>query len=123
MAEKVFKNPGKIVRDDSGKPILDKNGSYVYSPQSGAADITMAPWEYLMALPENAIGDAVFGIASKLASPFVKKAATKAMPKIISKIETPRFSSDINWGKWNKEIPQNKNLLNDSDKQYFKILL
>jgi len=113
MAKKIFKNPGKIVRDDSGKPILDKNGNYVYSPQSGAANVTMAPWEYLMALPENAVGDAVFGLASKVASPFIKKAASKAIPKIISKIETPKFTSDINWGKWNKEILDNPKLLNE----------
>ena len=77
MAKKVFKNPGKIIRDDSGKPILDKNGNYVYAPQSGRADITMAPHEYLMALPENAIGDAIFAGASKLVSPLVKKVIGK----------------------------------------------
>lgn len=113
MAKKVFKNPGKIIRDDSGKPILDKNGNYVYAPQSGRTEQTMAPYEYLIALPENALADAVFGLAGKIASPFIKKAASKAIPKIISKVETPKFISDINWGKWNKEIPDNPKLLNE----------
>lgn len=84
MAKKVFKNPGKIVRDDSGKPILDANGNSVYAPQSGAANVTMAPWEYLMALPENAVADAVFGLAGKVTSPLIRKIAPKTISKASS---------------------------------------
>lgn len=82
MAKNTIKNPGKIIRDDSGKPILDKNGNYVYMPQSGRIDATMAPYEYFMALPENAVGDLVFNGASKLISPLMKPIASKAIHRV-----------------------------------------
>lgn len=78
----TIKKPQNIVRTDDGKPILDKDGKPVYMPQSGRADVTMAPWEYVMALPENAIGDALFTGAGKLISPLARAIGNKAVPNI-----------------------------------------
>lgn len=74
--------------EDGGKKLSEeelnkKIQEYRHSPEwyeksSGRADVTMSPHEYLMALPENAIGDALFTGAGKLVSPVIKKITPKA---------------------------------------------
>jgi len=52
-----------------------------YEKSSGKTEVTMAPHEYLMSLPEDAIAGAVMGIGSKVISPLVKYGASKVIPK------------------------------------------
>lgn len=63
------------------KPLV-KGSPEWYANASGKTETTMAPWEYLMALPENAVADAVIGIGGKVLSPLIKPVA-KYMAKDI----------------------------------------
>lgn len=85
-----YEKGGELSQEELNKKIKEyRNSPEWYDNASGRADVTMAPHEYLMALPENAVADAVFGLGSKIASPFIKKVvpeAAETVSKVFSKV-------------------------------------
>lgn len=72
-----FEDGGELPEKLSDVELNKKIQEYRHSPEwreksSGAVEQTIAPHEYFMALPENAIGDALFSGIGKFISPLLK---------------------------------------------------